>query len=101
MTSWALSAHLVTQPTHRALPTPIYPLIDLTAGDLGSLLSWVYYFMHEEFDKIDPEISRRLYRELDERIMKPYLNNDSFWWLAANYKGQMVNNWNHGAIVIV
>lgn len=77
MTSWALSAHLVTQPTHRALPTPIYPLIDLTAGDLGSLLSWVYYFMHEEFDKIDPEISRRLYRELDERIMKPYLNNDS------------------------
>lgn len=94
MTSWALSAHLVTQPTHRALPTPIYPLIDLTAGDLGSLLSWVYYFMHEEFDKIDPEISRRLYRELDERIMKPYLNNDSFWWLAANYKGQMVNNWN-------
>lgn len=94
MTSWALSAHLVTQPTHRALPTPIYPLIDLTAGDLGSLLSWVYYFMHEEFDKIDPEISRRLYRELDERIMKPYLNNDSFWWLATNYKGQMVNNWN-------
>jgi hypothetical protein len=94
MTSWALSAHLVTQPTHRTLPTPIYPLIDLTAGDLGSLLSWVYYFMHEEFDKIDPEISRRLYRELDERIMKPYLNNDSFWWLAANYKGQMVNNWN-------
>lgn len=94
MTSWALSAHLVTLPTHRALPTPIYPLIDLTAGDLGSLLSWVYYFMHEEFDKIDPEISRRLYRELDERIMKPYLNNDSFWWLAANYKGQMVNNWN-------
>lgn len=94
MTSWALSAHLVTQPTHRALPTPIYPLIDLTAGDLGSLLSWVYYFMHEEFDKIDPEISQRLYRELDERIMKPYLNNDSFWWLAANYKGQMVNNWN-------
>lgn len=94
MTSWALSAHLVTQPTHRALPTPTYPLIDLTAGDLGGLLSWVYYFMHEEFDKIDPEISRRLYRELDERIMKPYLNDDSFWWLAANYKGQMVNNWN-------
>jgi hypothetical protein len=94
MTSWALSAHLVTQPTHRALPTPTYPLIDLTAGDLGALLSWVYYFMHEEFDKIDPEISRRLYRELDERIMKPYLNNDSFWWLATNYKGQMVNNWN-------
>ena len=94
MTSWALSAHLITQPTHRALPTPTYPLIDLTAGDLGGLLSWVYYFMHDEFDKVDPEISRRLYNELDERIMKPYLENDSFWWMAVNYKGQMLNNWN-------
>lgn len=94
MTSWALSAHLVTQPTHRALPTPEYPLIDLTAGDLGGLLSWVYYFMHKEFDKIDPEISRRLYHELDERVMKPFLENDNFWWMAVDYKGQMVNNWN-------
>lgn len=94
MTSWALSAHLITQPSHRALPDSQYQLIDLTAGDLGSLLSWTYYFMHDEFDKIDPEISKRLYRELDKRIMTPYLENDNFWWLAWNYKGQMVNNWN-------
>lgn len=94
MTSWALSAHLITQPSHRALPDSQYQLIDLTAGDLGGLLSWTYYFMHDEFDKIDPEISKRLYRELDKRIMTPYLENDNFWWLAWNYKGQMVNNWN-------
>lgn len=94
MTSWVLAAHLITQPSHRALPTPEYPLIDLTAGDLGGLLSWIYYFMHEEFDQVDPEISRRLRHELETRIMKPYLNNDTFWWMALNYKGQMVNNWN-------
>lgn len=94
MTSWALSAHLITQPSRRSLPTDKYPLIDLTAGDLSSLLSWVYYFMHEEFDKVNPEISERLYRELDRRIMTPYLENDKFWWMAVNYKGQMVNNWN-------
>lgn len=94
MTSWALSAHLITQPSHRALPDSQYQLIDLTAGDLGGLLSWTYYFMHDEFDKIDPEISKRLYRELDKRIMTPYLDNNNFWWLAWNYKGQMVNNWN-------
>lgn len=94
MTSWALSAHLITQPSHRALPDSQYQLIDLTAGDLGGLLSWTYYFMHDEFDKIDPEISKRLYRELDKRIMTPYLENNNFWWLAWNYKGQMVNNWN-------
>lgn len=94
MTSWALSAHLITQPSHRTLPDSQYQLIDLTAGDLGGLLSWTYYFMHDEFDKIDPEISKRLYRELDKRIMTPYLENNNFWWLAWNYKGQMVNNWN-------
>lgn len=94
MTSWALSAHLITQPSHRALPDSQYQLIDLTAGDLGGLLSWTYYFMHDEFDKIDPEISKKLYRELDKRIMTPYLENNNFWWLAWNYKGQMVNNWN-------
>ena len=94
MTSWALSAHLITQPSHRALPDSQFQLIDLTAGDLGGLLSWTYYFMHDEFDKIDPEISKRLYRELDKRIMTPYLENNNFWWLAWNYKGQMVNNWN-------
>ncbi|WP_299231738.1 heparinase II/III-family protein [uncultured Bacteroides sp.] len=94
MTSWTLSAHLVRQPSYRSLPSDQYQEIDLTAGDLGAMLSWVYYFMHEEFDKIDPEISRRLYRELDRRIMTPYLENDSYWWLALDYNGQMVNNWN-------
>lgn len=94
MTSWALSAHLPSQPSHRSLPNSMYHLIDLTAGDLGGMLSWVYYFMHEEFDKLDPEISARLYRELDRRIMTPYLEDDSFWWMAVHYKGQMVNNWN-------
>ena len=39
MTSWALSAHLITQPSHRALPDSQYQLIDLTAGDLGGLCS--------------------------------------------------------------
>ena len=95
MTSWALSDHLVRQPDGRSLPAYDYDMIDLTAGDLGNMLSWVYYFMHESFDKINPEISRRLYHELDKRIMVPYLEDDSFWWMAVNYKdGDMINNWN-------
>ena len=95
MTSWALSAHLPNQPSGRSLPSYEYDLIDLTAGDLGNILAWTYYFMHDTFDKTDPEISRRLYHELDKRIMKPYLEDDRFWWMAVNYKeGNMINNWN-------
>lgn len=94
MTSWALSAHIIVQPTQRALPAYDYPVIDLTSGDLGGLLSWTYYFMHRSFDKIDPEIARRLRHELQTRILDPYVNNDSFWWMARNYNGRMLNNWN-------
>ena len=94
MTSWALSAHLPKQPDRRSLPCSTYHLIDLTAGDLGGLLSWVYYFMHDEFDKVNPEISRRLYSELNDRILTPYIEDDGFWWMAVHYKGQLVNNWN-------
>ena len=94
MTSWALSAHLIVQPSHRALPAYDYPVIDLVSGDLGGLLSWTYYFMRDSFDKVDPEISRRLRHELQTRILDPYVNNDSFWWMGRNYKGRMLNNWN-------
>ena len=94
MTSWALAAHLVVQPTHRALPAYDYPVIDLVSGDMGALLSWTYYFMHEAFDRVDPEISRRLRHELQVRIMDPYVENDAFWWMGRNYRGQMLNNWN-------
>lgn len=94
MSSWALSAHLITQPSSRSLPTYDYPLIDLTSGDLGGLLAWTYYFMHDSFNKVDPEISRRLRHELQVRILDPYMDNDSFWWMGRNYNGRMLNNWN-------
>lgn len=95
MTSWALSAHLSAQHSKRALPDYREHIIDLTAGDLSSLMSWTYYFFHKEFDKVDPAISNRLHHELQTRIMDTYMNEDRFWWMAVNYKpGTMVNNWN-------
>ncbi len=96
ITSWVLSAHVNrAQSENTALPTFRHHIIDLTAGDLGSLLSWTYYFFHKEFDKIQPLISQRLYTNLDERIIKPYMNRSDFWWQAFNIKpGSMVNNWN-------
>lgn len=93
MTTWALSAHLTLQPGSRSFPISTFYVIDLSAGDLGNLLAWTYYFLHEEFDKVSPEISRRLYNELDKRIMNSYLVNDSFWWMATK-KDAFVNNWN-------
>lgn len=96
MTSWALSAHLGREQVSRhSLPDHKKHIIDLTVGDLGSLLSWIYYYFQDEFDAINPVISERLRQELQERILDAYMNNDTFWWMAFNYKpGMMVNNWN-------
>lgn len=95
MTSWVLSAHLSAQRSTRSLPDYKEHVIDLTAGDMGSLLSWTYYFFHSEFDKVNPVISERLRHELQERILDTYMKEDRFWWMAFDYKpGTLVNNWN-------
>ncbi|MCY1719367.1 heparinase II/III family protein [Prolixibacteraceae bacterium Z1-6] len=96
VTSWVLSAHVSrAQKENTALPSFRTNSIDLTAGDLGSLLAWTYYFFHEEFDKIQPLISQRLYTNLDERILKPYMQRSDFWWQAFYADPEtMVNNWN-------
>lgn len=94
MTSWALSAHLPAQHSKRSLPDYTEHVIDLVSGDMGGMLSWIYYFFHEEFDKVDPIISKRLYKEIKERIMDTYMRENRFWWMAFDYKGQLVNNWN-------
>ncbi|WP_455641271.1 heparinase II/III family protein [Parabacteroides sp.] len=95
MTSWALSAHLTAQHSKRSLPDYKENIIDLTVGDLGSLLSWTYYYFHTEFDKVNPVISERLRHELQVRVLDTYMNEDRFWWMAFDYKpGILVNNWN-------
>lgn len=95
MSSWVLSAHLASyQKTHRTLPDHHETIMDLTSGGVAQMLSWTYYFLHSEFDKIDPIISQRLRAELQERELSPYLERDDYWWMALHYKdGLMVNNW--------
>lgn len=94
MTTWALSAHIINQPSGSPLQAYDYPVIDLVSGDMAGIYSWVYYFLHKEFDKIDPEISRRLEHELKTRVLDPYLAIDSWWWDGGRkYSGRMLNNW--------
>ena len=95
MTSWVLSAHLPRQTTQRSLPDFREQIIDLGSGGYGSMLAWVYYFFHEQFDQADPVISIRLRQVLQERILDPFMNNDREWWMAFHWKpGIIINNWN-------
>ncbi|MBQ1866387.1 MAG: heparinase, partial [Bacteroidales bacterium] len=58
-TSWVLSHHLYLQKSGHYFPQSYDNAIDLVCGDVGAVMAWVYYYFHNEFDKIEPEISRR------------------------------------------
>ena len=94
MTTWSLSAHLKRYNDKRSIQPYDKPVIDLMTGDMGNLYSWVYYFMKPEFDKVNPEISRRLKHELETRVLNPYLEFDKWWWDWSRQKtGNTLNNW--------
>lgn len=96
MSTWSLSAHVPAfQSSKRTLPQGDTQVIDLMAGDLGSMLSWIYYYFRPAMDQVNPEISRRLKSNLRSRIIEPYLQRDDMWWLGFKLnENQLVNNWN-------
>ncbi len=98
MSSWVLPAHLVVQKTRRSLPEFNEQVIDLTSGDMGSFLSWTWYFFHDEMNKVNPVIAAKLYKTIQERILQPYLSRNDYWWMALgndkDEKEVFVNNWN-------
>ena len=75
MTSWSASAHTSRQRTKRSLPSDLQPVLDLREAEMGQLMSWIYYFMKDELDKVDPELSRRMRHEIQVKVLDPYLND--------------------------
>ena len=96
MTSWAISAHLSSLSfCRRSLPEKGDNTLELTQGNMAQMFSWIYYYLHEEFDKIQPEFSKRLKDELTYRELDSYLARDDFWWMgfSGGNENGMLNNW--------
>lgn len=95
MSSWSLSAHLAGNSyAKRSLPVADDNTLELFQGDMSQMFSWEYYFLHEEMDKIQPELSKRLKNELTYRELDSYLARDDFWWMGfSGGNGGILNNW--------
>lgn len=94
MTSWSLSAHLpILSPSHRSIPQKGDNTLELTQGGMAQMFSWIYYFLAPEFDKYQPEFSRRLKDELKHRELDSYLERDDFWWMGFADPHRVLNNW--------
>lgn len=94
--SWAVSAHLAKyQKSKSPLPDPSENILALFQGNISQLLSWTWFFLHDEIDAKSPGLSQRLRYALQKRALDPYLERDDFWWMGFDRSsGKKMNNWN-------
>lgn len=91
--SWVGTAHnhVEGRGSGVLLPDTTIPYIDLFAAETGMLLAWVNYLLRPQLDAVTPLAGERIEREVQFRIIEPYLTR-SFPWMGDD--GGWVNNWN-------
>ena len=96
-TAWVISAHN-TNPIPGApvadqfpLPDPDAPYIDLFSAQTGMILTLVCHLLSARLDALTPMLRRRVYREVEKRILTPFETRDDFWWMGVTRKD--LNNW--------
>ncbi len=66
-------------------------IIDLFAAETAALLAYTHWILYDELNEVSTLITERIEREMKERIFKPLLERNDFWWLGTT--GKNVNNW--------
>lgn len=96
-TSWVISAHNVNPipgaPSSRDYPLPNAdaPYIDLFSAQTGMILSIVCSLMPQALDQVSTQLRSRVEREIDRRILTPFMSTDDFWWMGVRRAD--LNNW--------
>lgn len=96
--TWVVSAHNNQEPddlyplSQKCLPDQTNPYIDLFAAQTSSVLSYVLYLLGDQLNAVSPLIASRVKREIEQRILHPFLTHNDFWWMG--YGSKTVNNWN-------
>ena len=90
---WGVPAHLPKTKEISGLMDVTKPFVDLFAAETGALLSWVDYFMGAKLEAVSPQIRKRIYNEVNYRLMEP-LMNQYHGWMGKTASGRGPNNWN-------
>ncbi|MGB3328070.1 MAG: heparinase II/III family protein [Thermomicrobiales bacterium] len=93
---WGVNAHSYSPRFGRGLPDTAYPVVDLFAAETGALLAWIHALLAPAIRDTLPVVLDRIERELDARILAPYLTVDDWVWLGKVPlpDGRAPNNWN-------
>ncbi len=94
--SWTLPAHIGAQKAGVGLPDISEPIVALFSAETASSLAWTVYLLGDQLDTVSPQICKRIEREIDARILTPYLQRHDFGWMGfmARSDGGHPNNWN-------
>ena len=88
-TSWCIPAHIGQK---EGVPVQEDPVVDLFAAETAALLAWTDYLYGNELERVSPLIRQRLKQEIQNRVLKPFLERNDFWWMG--FDSSAVNNWN-------
>lgn len=92
--SWCIPAHISLQREgHTPLPRPDEQVVDLFAAETGATIAWTYYLLKDQLAEVTPVLTQRMEMEMENRILKPYLEREDFWWMGLD-GSRDVNNWN-------
>lgn len=90
--AWQLPAHnsYIRDTPQLLLPDAQRPILDLFSCETAEILSMICYLLQTELNEVSPIIVKRIYKELDTRIVQPYLK-EYFWWMGNG--AESTNNW--------
>lgn len=92
-TFWGSPAHLPKGKEYRGLMDVTQPFVELFGAETATYLSLVDYYLGDRLDSISPQIRKRIYYEVNNRIFQPAMTKPHSW-MAANSNGRRPNNWN-------
>ncbi|MBN8859194.1 MAG: heparinase II/III family protein [Sphingobacteriales bacterium] len=90
---WGASAHLPRTKEYSGLMDVSKPFVELFSAETATFLAWVDYFVGDKLDAVSPQIRKRIYYEVNNRIFEPLMTKQH-GWMAANANGRPPNNWN-------
>jgi hypothetical protein len=89
-TSWVQMLNM--RENNFALPDEQDNYVDLCAAETAQLFAWTSYLAGTQLDQEDPRIRQRMEGEVMRRVICPYLDRDTYWWMG--FTADRINNWN-------
>lgn len=94
-TSWTWPAHIHPQKAGVGLPDVDDQVVALFSAQTANSLALTNYLLGRKLDTVSPLIRRRIDREIDRRILTPFLTKRFGWMGYADRRNQgYPNNWN-------